>query len=121
MLKHVFMQNRTEKLMNDDFPDYEFQISTPDMFIHPEDKLSTPDHTWHGCAIGWHSTIHTFIKNIPATNDRITGVCFSSTSSSSLLAISVYFPTSRKDEEFIECISNLANFIMEKQMKTLKF
>ena len=35
------------------------------------------------------------------------------TSSSTILAISLYLPTSGQDEEFLDCISSLSNYILE--------
>ena len=40
--------------MNAKFQDYCVQISTPDQFTPPEDRLRSYDHTWHGAAIMWH-------------------------------------------------------------------
>ena len=80
------------------------------MFINPEDKLNRPDHTWHGSAIGWHNSLNNSIGNISASNERFTGVHLN-LPGFKVLAISVYFPTSGKDEEFMECISNLSHYI----------
>ena len=43
--------------LNKMFPEYSIQISTPDMFTPPEDLLSRTDHSWHGAAIMWHTSL----------------------------------------------------------------
>ena len=82
---------------------------------------STPAilHTWHGCAIGWHESLQTFIQNITARNDRFTGVCINFPFCS-VLAISVYFPTSGKDDEYMDCIVNLSNFIQDNATENME-
>ena len=94
------------------FQDYSILISTPDMFTPPEDLLCSTDHAWHGTAIMWHSSISPHVTNLKTNNDRITlirinynNLCF--------LAISVYCPTSGKDFEYLQCISDLSNLINE--------
>ena len=82
------------------------------MFLNPEDKLSKPDHNWHGSAIAWHHTLNTMIENVSTTNERFTGVQVNFPGCK-LLAISVYFPTSGKDDEFLNCIDNLSHYIVE--------
>ena len=70
--------------------------------MNPEDMLSSPDHTWHGSAIAWHHTLDSLIENISTSNERFTGVLLNFPGLK-LLAISVYFPTSGKDDEFLDC------------------
>ena len=111
-LQEIWLPFSAEKQINTILPDFTFQISTPDMFMNTEEKLGRPDHTWHGCAIGWHESLQTFIQNIPATNERFSAVCINFPSCP-VLAISVYFPTSGKDDEFMDCISHLSNLIMD--------
>ena len=82
--------------------------------MNPEDMLNKPDHTWHGSAIAWHHTLDSYIENIPTSNERFTGVHINFPGFK-VLAISVYFPTSGKDDEFMECISSLSNFLREYQ------
>ena len=111
-LQEIWLPYNSEKDINKDFGNFSFQISTPDMFMNPEDMLSSPDHTWHGSAIAWHHTLDSFIENISTSNERFTGVLLNFPGLK-LLAISVYFPTSGKDDEFLDCIANLSNFIAE--------
>ena len=80
------------------------------MFTHPEDMLSTPSHTWHGSAVMWHESLESNILSLKTENERFTGVKIKF-QTQHYLAISVYYPTSGKDCEFLECISNLSDFI----------
>ena len=111
-LQEIWLPYDAEKQINEEFSEFTFQISTPDMFMNPEDKLNRPDHVWHGSAIAWHHTLNTFITHISSTNERFAGVRMNF-SGCSLLVISVYLPTSGKDDEFLECIASLSIYIDE--------
>ena len=93
--------------MNKKFPCYSVQISTPDQLTLPEDRLSTPDHTWHGAAVMWHDSLNSSASHILNTNDRFTGIKLKF-QGVSILAISLYLPTSGKDNEFVECLAELS-------------
>ena len=98
--------------MNAKFKDYCVQISTPDQFTLPEDKLSSYDHTWHGAAIVWHESLNSNILNINNQHDRFTGIKMN-LEGQSILAISAYMPTSGKDDEYLDCLAELSLFISE--------
>ena len=100
--------------MNKIFSEYSIQISTPDMFTPPEDLLTRTDHTWHGAAIMWHANLDSYVSSLKTTNVRFTCLRIS-TQDQNFLAISVYFPTHGKDEEFLECTSDLTSFVLENQ------
>ena len=97
----------TEKLQ-----EYSIQISTPDQFTPPEDRLGRSDHTWHGAAILWHGSIDPNIECIDNTHDRFTGIKLKF-SGANLLAISAYLPTSGKDDDFLSCLGQLSCFITD--------
>ena len=44
-LPEIWVPYSEELSMNTMIPDYSVQISTPDQFTHPEDKLEYPGHT----------------------------------------------------------------------------
>ena len=88
------------------------QISTPDMFTPPEDLLNSSDHIWHGAAIMWHTSLNSHITNLKTKNTRFTSIRIS-VQDQKLVAISVYFPTSGKDDEFVDCTVELINFVNE--------
>ena len=96
--------------MNKMFPDYSIQISSPDMFTPPEDLLSSTDHTWHGSAIMWHTSFDSNISSLKTINARFTSIRLS-IEVQNFLAVSVYFPTRGKDDEYLECTSDLLNFV----------
>ena len=93
-------------------PDFTFKIATPDMLQFPEDLLTTSGPVWHGVAIGWSKDISANIIPIESTSHRIVGVRMM-LAEESLLFLSFYAPTAGKDDEFLESISNLTEFIMK--------
>ena len=96
--------------MNQNYPNYSIQISTPDMFTPPEDKLCSSDHTWHGCGIMWHSSLDSTTTRLTTIHPRFTGV-ITTIENLKFLFLSVYFPTSGQDDEFLNCIADLSNYI----------
>ena len=98
--------------MNKKFPCYSVQISTPDQLTLPEDRLCTPDHTWHGAAVMWHDSLNSSASHILNTNDRFTGIKLKF-QGVSILAISLYLPTSGKDNDFVECLAELSAYIVD--------
>ena len=93
-------------------PDYNFAIATPDMLQFPEDLLLNTRHVWHGVAIGWSKNLSDSIVPIETTNDRIVGLRMQ-IARGSLLLISFYAPTAGRDEEFLEAISSLTEYIQQ--------
>ena len=81
------------------------------MFDHNEDKMLKSGQTWHGAAIGWHQDLHPEVAHLPSNNARLSGIKLS-TNSGSILTISLYAPTSGKDDEFLECITDLTEYIL---------
>ena len=98
--------------MDSKFQDYSIQISTPDQFTPIEDRLGKADHTWHGAAIMWHESLNSEVVNISNSNDRFTGINLFSRGLP-VLAISLYLPTSGRDDEFLDCRNKLSIFIQE--------
>ena len=98
--------------MDSKFQDYSVQISTPDQFTPTEDRLSNIEHTWHGAAVMWHESLNSSVSSVANTHDRFTGIKVNS-QGQSILAISAYLPTSGKDDDFLDCLSELSLFILE--------
>ena len=98
--------------MNKLFPDYSIQISTPDMFSPSEDLLCSTGTTWHGSAIMWHSSISNNISCIKTNNHRVTAAK-ARLGDDLFVILSVYFPTHGKDDEYLECISEIINLVTE--------
>ena len=97
-------------LINNLDPSYNFRISSSDMFEHPEDKLLASGPVWHGVAIGWRKDAGLSIQPLQSTNERIIGLRIL-LSQSSLVLVSLYAPTSGHDEDFLETISNLSEYL----------
>ena len=111
-LQEIWILFHEERLINNYFSDYQFKISTPDMFQPSEELLSKSGPTWHGAAIGWHNGINTNITTIESTHERFTGIRMS-VSENSVLLVSFYAPTSGHDEDFFEAISYLTAYILQ--------
>ena len=111
-LQEIWVPYSEEHSINNKFINYSAQISTPDQFTHPEDRLSNPDHTWHGAAILWHDSLNSNVQNISNTHERFSGIHLKC-QGQHILAISLYLPTSGKDEEFLDCLAELSIFIQD--------
>ena len=109
-MQELWLSCHDESRMCDYIPDYNFQIATPDLFNHPEDKIGQPDHNWHGAGIAWHHSLKSYVVPVNNVNEGFTGIRIKM-ESKTLFVISVYFPTRGKDDQFLECISCLSNFI----------
>ena len=80
------------------------------MFTPPEDILNCAEHVWHGAAIMWHTSLDSEITNLKTKNTRFSSIRIT-IHECQFLAISVYFPTSGKDDEYLECTDELINFV----------
>ena len=116
-LQEIWVPYSEENSMNNMYHDYSVLISTPDMLTPPEDLLCTSDHTWHGSAIMWHASINSNIITLKTNNDRIVAVRMS-LNNQLFLIFSIYFPTSGKDPEYLDCISDLTSLITEHRNKS---
>ena len=92
-------------------PSYNFKISTPDMFSSNEDKILKPGQVWHGVAVGWQDDVHADFEYIPSNNTRFVGIRIA-LKTGRILSISLYAPTSGKDDDFLECITDLTEYIL---------
>ena len=81
------------------------------MFLPTEDLLLKSGPTWHGTAIGWDSSVDSKITKIPVISERFCGVRYTENSHIVILAYSAYLPTSGKDDDFVETISQLTSDI----------
>ena len=80
------------------------------MLCYPEDQVLKPNHIWHGVAIGWRKDITVNIQAIESTHERAVGVKMTLLKKS-LLLVSYYAPTSGKDDDFLESISCLTEYL----------
>ena len=103
-LQEIWLPFHDLNALNSFHPEYTFEISTPDMFQHPEDLLNKPGHVWHGVAIGWKKTITGSITVIESTYERVVGVRFSLTKTS-IIFVSFYAPTAGQVEDNLESLS----------------
>ena len=82
------------------------------MFKHPEDTLLQHAHVWHGVAIGWHNDINSSIHTLESNHERIAGVKFT-LKHKSILFVSFYAPTSGQDDDYLESVSYLSQYILQ--------
>ena len=80
------------------------------MFQHPEEKLRNPGHVWHGVAIGWKKDLNASIQTLQSTYERAVGIKIS-TLKESLLLLSFYAPTAGHDDDFLESVSHLTQYL----------
>ena len=112
-LQEIWLPFHEVNLLNNNCLSHTFEISTPDMFTPNEDKMLAPGPIWHGAAIGWHDDISSDVTALASNHDRFCAVRISTASASrTVIMISLYAPTSGKDDEFLECIDHLSEFIL---------
>ena len=96
-LQELWLPYHDKKLMEKYLPNFCFNIATPDMFQHNEDKLMNSGPVWHGCAVGWHKDLSSNITLLDSHHERIVGIKYV-LNNHSLLLISVYAPPSGRSE-----------------------
>ena len=110
-LQEIWLHYHEGNIMKEQFPSYNFLISSPDMFDSNEDKITNARQAWHGVAVGWHDNLHAHVHEVPSHNARFVGIRLSQKYQGFFL-ISLYAPTSGKDDEFLECITDLTEYIL---------
>ena len=110
-LQEIWLPYHEATLLKQYLPSYNFKISTPDMFSSNEDKILKPGQVWHGVAVGWHDDVHADVEYIPSNNTRFVGIRIA-LKTGRILSISLYAPTSGKDDDFHECITDLTEYIL---------
>ena len=95
-----------------DFSSYEFQTTSSDSFLAPEDIVSQSGPTWHGTAIAWHASFSSNMKTIPIVSTRFSGVIFE-VKELKIVAYTVYLPTSGQDDDFLEEITAFSHDLSE--------
>ena len=109
-LQETWLPHSDQNTISNLLPEYSFKTSSSDMFQYPEDIMSNPSHVWHGVAVGWRTEIGSRIQPLESTYERIAGVRMS-LSEGSLLLVSFYAPTSGHDEDFLESISSMTEYL----------
>ena len=96
----------SDKFTND-FSGFNFLVTSSDIFTPAEDKMVESGPTWHGTALGWNQNIDKHISRLPVISERFCGLKYSD-NLTNILAYTAYLPTSGKDEEFLEVLSQLS-------------
>jgi hypothetical protein len=106
--EHWLPHHQASDKFSADFPSYKFLTTSSDMFCPPEDLILQSGPVWHGTALGWSSSIDTFITKIPVVSDRFCGVQYLDiVNNIDILSYCAYLPTSGQDDEFTEILSLL--------------
>ena len=82
------------------------------MLHQPEDQLVAQGHVWHGVAVGWRIEMNAGITQLASACDRVTGVKLP-LKEKSLLLLSYYTPTAGHDEDFLDSICSLSEFLAQ--------
>ena len=110
--EHWMPSYKSNSEFSSDFSSYEFQTTSSDTFLPPEDIILKTGPTWHGTAIGWHSSLSPNVQKLPIVSTRFCGlrlkIC-----NIEIIAYTVYLPTAGQDDEFLEEISLLTHDINE--------
>ena len=117
-LQEIWLAHHDQSKLCRDFPEYNFHVATPDMFIQNEDKIQNPQYAWHGATVAWHRDINHLVSTLPVTYERFSGIAIKFSESFTIVAISLYAPTSGKDDEFHECLDYLSDFITSNALPT---
>ena len=104
--EHWLPKYESEKFVSN-FPNYNFSVTTSDIFTPAEDKMLEGGPTWHGAAIGWHKSIEKCVNKIPIISERFSGMKYTN-GQTDILAYSAYLPTHGQDDEYLEVLSQLS-------------
>ena len=78
------------------------------MFLDPEEMMIRSGPTWHGAAIGWLKSEDSKISPITSVSERFCGVKYTVKETNvTILAYSVYLPTTGNDAEFADVKASL--------------
>ena len=111
-LQEIWLNYHENGFISNNFPEFTFSISTPDMFMHEEDKLLSSGAIWLGAAIGWHDDVSTKVNVLDSNHERLAAITIHF-SSGTLLLISYYAPTAGNDDDYLESLSCLSQFILQ--------
>ena len=118
-LQEIWVPYSEELNMNTMVSDYAVQISTPDQFTHPEDKIEYPGHTWHGAAILWHESLSSHTSNIQNVHSRFTAIKIM-IEECSVLAISAYLPQVEKIQNILTVLVSFQPSLLQTILRMLQ-
>ena len=108
--EHWMSETEAADNFNIDFQNYDFLTTSMDTFALPEDMLQKSGPSWHGTALGWHSSLSSFVSKLPIVSSRFCGIKFKN-EQITIISYSVYLPTSGQDDDFLDEISLLTHDI----------
>ena len=102
----LFKKIEASEKFDSSFKNYNFLTTSDDMFTPAEDLLLKQGSVLHGTAIGWSIEFDMPITKLDIVSNRFYGLKYQ-LNDTSILAYSVYLPTSGQDDFFIEVLSEL--------------
>ena len=105
--EHWLANYEAEVKLSTNFPQYNFSITSSDIFTPAEDKMLESGPTWHGAAVGWDQNVEKHITRIPIISERFSGINYTD-GQTNIIAYSAYLPTSGQDDEYLEVLSLLS-------------
>ena len=99
-LQEIWLPYHEERLVTRALQGYNFKISSPDMFLHSEEKLLHSGPIWHGVAIGWLHDITHKVTTLDSSHHRVVGVKYNM-HEADILLVSFYAPTAGHDDDFL--------------------
>ena len=100
-LQELWLAYEDQNILENDFPDYTFVLAATDMFEPSEDKIQSGRPIWQGAAIAWHNDLCPLATSLPVTCDRFASAVLNFGDDQKILAISLYSPTSGRDDKFL--------------------
>ena len=111
-IQETWLPYHDQSLLNQYFTGFSFVASSSDMFIPVEDRLLRQGPCWHGVALGWKNDLNSSVCPLESNHERLAGIKLK-LSETSILLVSFYAPTSGQDEDFLESISYLSEFLLQ--------
>ena len=108
--EHWMSSSEASDKFSNDFQSYDFQTTAADSFLTPEDILLKSGPTWHGTALGWHTSFSSHVSKLQVVSTRFCGIKLKN-DEVEIIAYTAYLPTSGQDEDFLEEISLLSHDI----------
>ena len=89
--EHWLPHYDAEAKFSTNFPQYNFSVTSSDIFTPAEDKMLEDGPTWHGAAVGWDQNFDRNVSKIPIISERFSGVNFTD-GQTNIIAYSAYLP-----------------------------
>ena len=110
--EHWLSSFEANNKFSSDFSSFEFQTTSSDTFLPPEDIILETGPTWHGTAIGWPSSLSSNVEKFPVVSTRFCGLKMK-ISDVEIIAYTLYLPTAGQDDDYLEEVSLLTHDLLQ--------